>query len=123
MIFRLVIVGKTTPSLNVLMRTHHYARKRESADWSARILYALRRAGHDKDALRATGKRRLVIERHGKKLLDTDNLAGAKDLIDEIRKFGFLVDDRPDLCELILRQEKLTPKQQQYTVIEISDTQ
>lgn len=119
---RLCIVGAVTPSLNVLMRTHFGQRKRDSADWAARILYAVRCAKLDREAIRARGKRRLTVERHGPKLLDVDNLGGGcKDLVDQIRKFGLLVDDRPDLCELVFKQEKLLPKQKPHMVLTLED--
>ncbi len=119
---RLVIIGEVTPSLNVLLRLHFGERKRRARDWSARILHASRVAGRENIGDRAQGKRRLTIERHGKRLLDVDNLAGgAKDLIDEIKKFGLIRDDRPDMCELIFRQEKLLPSQKQHTVILLED--
>lgn len=119
---RLVIVGEVTPSLNVLMRMHFGERKRRACDWAARILYATRRAGLDKPSIAATGKRRMTIERHGAKLLDVDNLAGgAKDFVDELRKFGLMVDDRPDLCELIFRQEKVLPKVKPHMIVTVED--
>lgn len=119
---RLVIVGEITPSLNVLLRMHFGERKRRARDWAARILYAVRCAGLDKETIRATGKRRLTIERHGRALLDADNLAGgAKDLTDEVKKFGLIRDDRPDLCELMFRQEKLLPKHKPHMVIILED--
>ena len=119
---RLVIIGKVTPSLNVTMRQHFGMRKKEGAEWAAQILYAARRAGRESVADRAHGKRRLTIERHARKMLDMDNMAGGcKDLIDQIKKFGLVRDDRPDLCELVFKQEKLTGIQKPHTVVILED--
>ena len=119
---RLVIVGKITPSLNVTMRQHFGVRKKEGAEWAAHILYAARRVGRESVTDKAVGKRRLTIERHARKLLDQDNLAGGcKDLIDQIKRYGLIRDDRPDLCELVFRQEKITAKQKPHTVIILED--
>jgi|GEM_PF-6491012 len=53
----------------------------------------------------ATGPRTLVIERHGRKAMDLDNLAsGAKGLIDCIKEQKLILDDNPSVCQMEFRQ-------------------
>ena len=42
-----------------------------------------------------------------KRLLDKDNLyGGTKPLIDSLVRFGLLIDDNPDMCDLRVNQKK-----------------
>lgn len=74
---------------------------------------------HNLKDIQAEGKRECKITSHRKRLLDPDNLVGGmKPLIDAIVKFGMLIDDNPDMCDLRVGQEKSKhPK----TVIELRD--
>ncbi len=57
-------------------------------------------------------------------MLDNDNLhGGVKTLVDEIKKFRLIVDDRPEFCDLVITQEKLLPKEEVHTVITLEDLQ
>jgi len=113
-----LVIGKVTPSGNEMLRMHFRNRKREQNYFAALLLGQIRQH----EPTKAVGKRRVTIERHGRKMLDTDNAyAGVKCLMDELRKFGLIVDDRPDLCELVVTQHKLMPKCDPHTVILIED--
>ena len=71
---------------------------------------------------RATGKRHLTIERHGKRELDTDNAyGGCKPLIDAIKRCGLIIDDNPKHCELEVVQVKLAKGEKPHTVIMLAD--
>lgn len=73
---------------------------------------------------RATGKRRLLIERHAKRGLDPDNLLGGakRCIVDNLRAFRLLVDDSDAWLELEgknvpLLKSELTP----YTMLYLED--
>jgi len=69
----------------------------------------------------ATGPRTLVIERHGRKAMDLDNLAsGAKGLIDCIREQRLILDDCPELCSMEFKQV-INKKNGSHTVIYLED--
>lgn len=123
-----LVVNKVTPSGNEMLRMHFRSRKREQNYFAALLLGQIRQweHNHDDDAstlgIKAIGKRRVTIERHGKRMLDTDNAyAGVKCVMDELRKFGLIVDDRPELCELIVTQHKLMPKCDPHIVVILED--
>lgn len=122
---RLVIIGEVTPGLNVMLRRHFQARVRDKRDWSARILHAARVAGHHMDSIKATGKRRVTIERHERgQGLDPDGLyGGAKDLLDSIVKHGLLIDDKPKFCELVMTQHALPKGSKKHLVITLQEIQ
>ena len=110
-----------TPSLNETQR-HHWSwlkRQNESLAWSLR-------SGLNKGPKipSAIGKRRMVVERHGRRLLDQDNLAGgAKGLIDAIKAARLITDDKPDACELVFRQVVARGPIHPYTVISLEDVE
>lgn len=120
---RLVIIGKVTPGLNTTLRRHPQARKRDRAEWSALLLYAMRRNGLTPDACKATGKRRVTIERYERgQGLDPDGLyGGAKDLLDSIVQHGLLIDDKPKFCELVITQHKPLSEAKKHLVITLED--
>lgn len=107
-----------TPSLNEVRRQHWAQTAREKAAMGWRLVGALNRV----PAIpRATGARRLIIERHGKRALDLDNLAGgAKSLVDAIKERGLILDDAPGKCELVFRQV-VSKKNAPCTVIYLED--
>jgi hypothetical protein len=95
-------IPKATPSGNTVLRSHWSVRRRENQDLHWLVLVWLPK---NPPIPPATGKRRLIIERHAKRALDLDNLAaGAKCLIDVIKVRKLILDDRPDCCELVFRQ-------------------
>lgn len=78
---------------------HHQHRKH----WSMLVLVAKSEAGVY-GVLRMP-KARVVIERHGGKLLDHDNaVAGCKAIIDGLKDCGLIADDSPDHITLELEQ-------------------
>jgi hypothetical protein len=71
---------------------------------------------------RATGKRRLTVERHGSRRLDDGNLVGGlKQIIDEIVKFGLLVDDDGKHLSLVAEQVDLEKNQKPFTTFTLQD--
>lgn len=117
MIWRIEI-PVATPSINELHRYHWTERRRlkEATGWL--LASALNK---QPKIPRATGPRKLIIERHGKRALDQDNLAGgAKALVDCIKEQRLILDDCPEACELEFRQvvsRKIGP----HTVIYLED--
>jgi hypothetical protein len=116
-VFRLVL-PEASPSLNTWIQTHWAVKKRHRKRWAMLLLVESRRAGIPK----ASGKRRLVIERHGRKRLDADNLiGGAKGIIDELRTLGLLLEDHDDALELVARNVPLGRGEAPHTVLLIED--
>jgi len=111
-----IVLPEASPSLNTFMRAHWTKQRRIKAMWSKLVLAHLPRGGQ------ATGKRRLTVERHGKRAIDLDNLAGGlKPIIDCLRAFKLLVDDNPMMMELVVRNEKLARGQAPHTVLVLED--
>ena len=111
----------TTPSNNQLLRKYrHWAVKRRlKVTYMDEIMVALIESGYNTVDVQASGKRECKITSHRKRLLDHDNLVGGmKPLIDAIVKFGMLIDDNEDMCDLKVGQMKSKhPK----TIIELKD--
>ena len=107
-----------TPSLNEI-QGHHWAWAREQ---KSVIRWALASAlNRIKPISKAEGKRKVVISRHGKGILDRDNLVGGcKWLIDAIRERGLILDDCDASLYLVVEQvvnRKITP----YTEVTIEE--
>lgn len=103
-----------TPSLNQVRKMHWAQVKRDKDALAWMLVSALNKIPN---VPRATGPRRLIIVRHGRKALDLDNLAGGcKSLIDVIKERKLLVDDSPTHCVLEFHQET-TRKGDPYTEI------
>ena len=97
-----IVVEMPTPSPNELNRMHWAERRRLKETFGWLLASALNKLPK---IPKATGPRRLVIERHGRKALDQDNLAGgAKGLIDCIREQRLILDDNPNVCQMEFRQ-------------------
>ena len=104
------------PSLNQLLGMHWAARSNLSKQYEIAVKLLAR------GIPKATGKRRLTIERHGKRSLDKDNAyGGCKLLVDAIKRLGFIVDDSPKHCELEVVQVKLGKREKPHTVIRLAD--
>jgi hypothetical protein len=90
-------IEKACPSQNEFAFSSWRKGHRSKAEWKVLIRGS-------KDFLsvpRAQGKRRLIIERHAKGILDESNLiGGAKGIIDDLVQLGLLVDDKPEFLEL-----------------------
>lgn len=111
-----IVLPIATPSLNKLLGMHPMARHRLGKKLA--IVVALCGRGTPK----ATGKRYLTIERHGKRELDKDNAyGGCKPLIDAIKRCGLIIDDNPANVELEVVQVKLAKGEKPHTVITLAD--
>lgn len=102
----------TPPSLNQQLRMH-WARRARIKKEAALHLLEMRHVP------KACAPRRLTLTRHGSRLLDADNLAGAyKPVVDAIVQAGLLTDDSPQSGNVIeYRQTKGKP----LTVVELAD--
>ena len=61
----------------------------------------------DQTWLQERKKRKITIERHGKRLIDYDNfVGGCKSLTDLIKQKGLIVDDSPEWVEIEYQQYK-----------------
>ncbi len=61
----------------------------------------------------------LRVVRRACRLVDADNLGGAKFVVDAIRRAGLVPDDSPETIELLLTQEKVATRDEEGTLIEI----
>lgn len=110
-------VPEPSPSLNVTRSVHWTTRERMKKRWRSMLALAGANA-----APKANGRRRVTILRYGKQMVDVDNgYGGCKMLIDELRRFGLIIDDNPNAIELTFRNEKLPKGEQPKTIIEIED--
>ncbi len=117
-----LVLPEATPSLNVWQRMHWAVRKREQHKWAMIVYGALLIAGWSRISARAFGKRRLTIERFGVRALDPDNACGgAKPVIDELRHLGLLLDDTPEMVELVVRSGKKKRGEDPHTRITLED--
>jgi hypothetical protein len=90
-----LVIPCASPSQNVTDRQHWAKRHRQKRLWGAAILAAVGNSGN-LARMKATGRRRLTIIRHGKRELDPANIVGgAKGIIDELVAHGLLIDDSP----------------------------
>jgi hypothetical protein len=113
-----IVLPEASPSLNTFMRAHWAVRKRIKSHWGDLVMASLPRG----PGVEATGKRRLTVERHGKRAIDVDNLAGGlKPIIDTLRAFRLLVDDNPMMMELAVSNVKLARGEKPHTVLMLED--
>lgn len=112
-------VPEPSPSLNKFAFAHWRVQHAEKRKWAKWLLAEVMRTG----APVATGKRRLTIERHGKRRLDVDNIiGGAKGCItDNLRDLKMLVDDHDDAIEFVARNMQLPKGGVPHTVIYLED--
>ncbi len=112
-----------TPSLNQTQRMHWAKRKRLATQIATRIIVVACQQGIAIAEHRADGKRKVTIERRGRKMLDADNAwGGCKILIDELKKFGLIVDDNAANLDLEVTQSRLGKGETPHTIITIEDT-
>lgn len=111
-------IPEALPSLNKTLRQHWASRANDNKRWGrmismARVVESLQPAN---------GKRRVTIERHGKRMLDADNMAGGcKGFIDELCAFKLLVDDSPKWLELVTLHVPLTKGERPHTIVFLED--
>lgn len=108
-------IPEPTPSLNPMLRQFWVKRTKEQKRWRWLVRAARLEAKYHPTA--PIEKARVTVTRHGRRILDTDNLyGGVKGLVDLLVKEGILANDTPDHVELVMRQQKTqTPK----TVVQI----
>lgn len=85
--------------------------------------YRIRAAKGFLDIPKATGPRRLMVERHGRGTLDTSNLIGGlKGIIDNLVELGLFTDDHPAHLRLELpSQHPLKKGEHPHTILIIED--
>ena len=114
----IITIPQATPSPNELNKMHFMERHRLKQTFGWLLAGALNK---QPKIPKATGPRILIIERHGKKAMDQDNLAGGcKALIDCIKDKGLILDDSPDLCRMEFRQV-VSRQDGAFTVIYLGD--
>lgn len=110
-----MVIDEPSPSLNEFFYSHWTVQRDAKKRWHTLLFIASRRA----KATKATGPRRLTIERHGKKRLDIDNIiGGAKGCItDNLRVLELLRDDDDSSVEFVARNVPLAKGENPHTVI------
>lgn len=111
-----IVLPEATPSLNQLLRMH-WAKRRRMAKGAALAIRMQTLA-----APVASEKRRVRIERHGKKTLDEDNAyGGCKLVIDCLKDLDLLVDDSPRWLELEVTQSRCAKGEAPQTIITLEN--
>lgn len=115
-----IVVPEASPSLNTVLSMHWAVRERAKKQWAWMIKIALAGPSAPK---RATGKRRLTIERHGKRALDRDNLiGGAKKVVtDNLVQLGLLRDDSDAWVDFAGLNVPLAKGEKPHTVIVLEE--
>lgn len=113
-----LILPIETPSLNETKRMHRFVMKRLKAQWAAMLAIA-----GAKRVPPASGRRRVLVERHSPRELDYDNLVGgAKEVVvDNIKRLGLLIDDKPKHAELTYAHVKTEPGERPWTLVILAD--
>jgi hypothetical protein len=112
-------LNDASPSQNILDRMHWTERRQIKAEWH----YRIRSSKGFLQIPKATGPRRLTVERHSRGTLDTSNLiGGAKGIIDNLVELGLFLDDNPARLHLELPvQHKLKRGEHPHTILIIED--
>ena len=106
-------VVSATPSLNVLKG------KWACLNWKKKYHRELR--NYNLFAPKEKVKTTMTIQRFGSRILDLDNYhGGCKPLIDCLKEIKYIVDDRPEWCEIIFLPQVKTSRYFRKTEIEIS---
>lgn len=108
-----------SPSQNILDRMHWAERREVKKEW----LWRLQTNGVARSIPKATGPRKLTIERHGRGTLDTANLIGGfKGIQDNLVELGIFMDDRPeDLILALPTQHSLARGEHPHTILIIEN--
>lgn len=113
-----LVIPVASPSLNKYAFAHWRVQYRDKQQWFAQLLVASRKS----NATKATGKRRVVVRRYGRRALDVDNgYGGLKPILDGMRKLGLILDDDAKYLDLKFENCPLEKGKEPHTVIEISD--
>lgn len=106
---------EATPSNNKIMRMHYWKRKKENerVHWITRAIIGYRSAP-------PITRCKLIITRHGSRLLDDDNLAGGfKFLIDSLVNNKIIQDDKPSCIVAKEYLQLKTSRTMEKTTVEI----
>jgi Holliday junction resolvase RusA-like endonuclease len=111
-------IPKATPSINVMFGQHWAARAKSRKEW--RWLVRAARLDAKLFLAQPIPKARVTITRHGRRVLDTDNLyGGQKILIDCLVREGILENDTPENVELIVKQLVVNATRLTRTTVQI----
>lgn len=107
-----------TPSLNETQRMHWAKRRRLGRVW---YLFLLAAFGRMEQSF-APGKKRVVIDRRGRRMLDKDNAyGGCKLVVDALKSLRAIDDDDAANLDLEVVQTKLAKGETPHTVVTIED--
>lgn len=100
-----LVIPLPTPSLNEFNHAHWRKENSLKDQWHTMLRVII---GRHALTLKALGKRRYRIERHGAQALDFDNLIGGAKcvLTDNLRKLGLLLDDN---CKSVIFEADNVP--------------
>lgn len=113
-----LVVPEASPSQNRYHYSHWRKAHADKKRWGLMLLAAARNAG----ATAARGKRRLTVERHGKRALDFANLVGGlKGAIDCLVELGLLLDDDEASLDLVAKNVRLEKGTKPFTVLLLED--
>ena len=117
-VYRLILMS-VTPSLNEWQRAHWSTRANIKKDWEWILTSAI--CKYVPDGLdRQKKKARVILTRHGPRLLDHDNLAGGcKPLFDAMTNIGLIVDDCPKWLDATVRQKQIPRKDNPHMTLEL----
>lgn len=102
------------PSLNKVLRMHWTKKRSLWNDWRVDV-----RGAMPEVVLRPIVKMRCKITLAHSRLYDQDNAYGAvKPVVDALKEWKLIVDDKPEYLELTVEQEKC-PHKQRHTIIEL----
>lgn len=116
-----LLVPMLPPTSNKLLNMHWSARVKEKKAWN-RTLHAMIQ-GRDKQFLEACckAKRKMRVEFtfRNRREFDTDNLNFMSKIpLDQMRHLGFLHEDSPSFCELVVTQELINAKETRIFITE-----
>lgn len=117
-----IMILRPTPSQNTREGQHFMTRHKDKGVW----WWLIRGAEGFLSIPRATGKRRLTIERHARTVpQDEANVhGGCKGLVDDLVQLGLFKDDSPAWIEHGKPLHvPLKPKEKPYTVLIIEDVE
>lgn len=78
--------------------------------------------GYELFRLKEKKKVRLTYQRHGSRLLDSDNLmGGTKNLTDVLKEKGLMVDDCPEWCEIVMLPQVKCPRGKEKIWVKIEE--
>ena len=107
-------IPQPTPSLNVLLRMHHHAKKRLRDQYTT----ILRSHANAVSRAKPGQFRKVWIERRGVRLIDHDNLVGgAKPLLDALERSGLIWRDSPKFLRVEYSQTKTSAKRASTLVV------